>query len=172
MTQYMARSADNLLAYDTANDAEAEDPLATSEHPSKKRGILGLTIPTPNTSRFSMNIHSRILQKFPFLMEMFYWVITFLLYRMARVASQVILSKSRIWDVSQEHGLRILELEQFGPVSFLFPVREHGVQQWFIQGHQRALAITYPWDCGLYRLVLLRGPESFHICNTAADSLL
>ena len=73
-------------------------------------------------------------------MEMFYWVITFLLYRIARVTSQIIFSKTGIWDVSQEHGLRILEFEQVGPESFLFPIRELDVQQWFLQGHQRALA--------------------------------
>ncbi len=136
-----ARSADSLLLFDPANEDDAQDPIEASKRLPKKRNVCGLTLRTPNTSRFSNHIHSRILQKFPFLIEMFYWIVTYLFYRMTRVISQAIFSKTGIWDVSQENGLRILELEQFGPVSFLFPLREHDVQNWFMEGHQTALTV-------------------------------
>ncbi len=99
-----------------------------------------MAVYTPNTSRFADNVHSRILQKFPFLIEMFYWIVTYLFYRMTKVLSQQIFSES-IWAVSESHGLAVLEFEQFGPLSFLFPLTEHSVQHWFMSGHQTALTI-------------------------------
>jgi len=72
---------------------------------------------------------------------MFYWIVTYLFYRMTRVVSQAVFSRTGIWDVSQDHGLRILEFEQFGPLWFLFPIGERDVQQWFMEGHQTAMTI-------------------------------
>ena len=134
-----ARSSDELLFYDPANEDDAQDPVAASKHLAKKRKLCGLVLRTPNTSRFSNHVHSRILQKFPFLIEMFYWIITYLFYRMTKVFSQAIFSKTGIWDISQENGIRILEFEQFGVFSLFFPIREHDVQHWFMEGHQTAL---------------------------------
>lgn len=58
-------------------------------YPPKARTVLGcFTIQTPNSSRFAGHFHSRILQKFPFLIEMFYWVLTFLFYRMTAVGAE------------------------------------------------------------------------------------
>lgn len=71
---------------------------------------------------------------------MFYWIITYLFYRMTKVISRRIFSEE-IWDVAQAHGLQILDFEQFGPLSFLFPLKEHSVQFWFMEGHQTALTI-------------------------------
>ena len=131
-----ARSSDELLWDDGADD----DEIAAAKHYPKKRNCcFGMVVRTPNTSRFANNVHSRILQKFPFLMEMFYWVITYLFYRMTKVVSQNIFSKTGIWDVAQENGLRLLEIEQLSFLSFLFPFTEHDVQHWFMNGHQSGL---------------------------------
>lgn len=136
-----ATSTDNLLWYDTQNESDPQNLAAVSKHRSKQRSCCGVTIVTPNSSRFSKHLHSRILQKFPFLMEMFYWIITYLFYRLTKVVSQEIFSKTGIWEVAQDHGLAVLEFEQFGWLSFLFPVTEHGFQQWFMQDHQTALTV-------------------------------
>lgn len=133
-----ARSSDELLFYDPANEDDPQDPIAASRHLPKRRRMCGMSVSTPNTSRFSNHIHSRLLQKFPFLIEMFYWVITYLFYRSTKVASKALFSEG-VWDVSQENGLRVLWFEQFSFFSFLFPVREHDVQHWFMNGHQTAL---------------------------------
>ena len=81
------------------------------------------------------------MQKFPFLMEMFYWVITYAFYRSTALLSQAIFSKTAIWDVAQDHALAILEFEQFSWLSFLWPIREQDVQQWFMHGHQTFLTV-------------------------------
>ena len=133
-------SSEDLLWYDPDNDDDSQDPLSSSKHLSKRRTVCGLLVSTPNSSRFSDHLHSRILQKFPFLIEMFYWIITYLFYRMTKVLSQKIFTKSII-DVAQAHGLAILEFEQFSWASFLFPFKEHSVQHWFMEGHQDALTV-------------------------------
>jgi hypothetical protein len=136
-----ARSSDELLRYDVANVDDLEEAATSSKHQPKRRNCCGLVIMTPNSSRFSNHLHSRIMQKFPFLMEMFYWIITYLFYRMTKVISQEIFSKTGIWEVAQDNGLRILEFEQFSRLSFLFPLREHNVQRWFMKNHQTALTV-------------------------------
>ena len=135
-----ADSSDNLILYDSDNSDDPQDLLTSSKHLPKRRRVCGCLIYTPNTSQFANNFLSRILQKFPFLIEMFYWIITYLSYRMTKVISQGIFSEG-IWDLAQAHGLEILDFEQFGPLSFLFPIKEHSVQFWFMEGHQTALTV-------------------------------
>jgi hypothetical protein len=134
-------SSDDLLWYDPDNNDDPQDALSSStKYLPKRRRCCGLSVYTPNTSRFSEHIHSRILQRFPFLVEMFYWIVTYLFYRMTKVNSQRIFTTSII-DVAQAHGLSVLEFEQFSWASFLFPWKEHEVQQWFMEGHQTALTL-------------------------------
>ena len=71
---------------------------------------------------------------------MFYWIITYLFYRLTKVLSQQIFTKSII-EVAQAHGLALLEFEQFSWARFLFPVKEYSVQHWFMEGHQDALTV-------------------------------
>lgn len=134
-------SSDDLLWYDPNNNDDPQDALSSStKYLPKRRRCCGLSVYTPNTSRFSDHIHSRILQRFPFLVETFYWIITYLFYRMTKVNSQRIFTTSII-DVAQAHGLSVLEFEQFSWASSLFPWKEHEVQQWFMEGHQTALTL-------------------------------
>lgn len=135
-----ARSSDELLAtYDPENDDDSQDYIGASKGLPKTRRCCGTTVLTPNTARFKDNFHSRVFQKYPFLIEMFYWIINYAFYRMTSITSQRIFSSTGIWDVAKGHGIAVLEFEQFGWLSFLFPIRELSVQQWFMHGHQDAL---------------------------------
>jgi len=141
-----ARSSNDLLARDymVANqisDDDSVDSLSTMKNPPKRRKCCWVVIYTPNTSRFVEHYHSRLLQKFPFLIEMFYWIITYAFYRCTRVLSEAIFSGRGIWEVAQEHGLAILEFEQYSWLSFLWPVKEVSVQRWFMHGHQTLLTV-------------------------------
>ncbi|KAI6247055.1 hypothetical protein HI914_04932 [Erysiphe necator] len=93
------------------------------------------------TGQFSRNFQSRIMQKYPFLIEMFYWIITYGFYRCTAISSQIIFSKTGIWDVAQNHGLSILKFEHTSMISFLWPVYENEVQQWFMQNHESFLTV-------------------------------
>ncbi|RDW59617.1 hypothetical protein BP6252_12704 [Coleophoma cylindrospora] len=133
-------SRDYMISNDSSDDISVET-MSTMKNPPKKRTCCGTNVYTPNTARFANHFHSRIMQKFPFLMEMFYWIITYAFYRCTSLASQAIFSETGIWDVAQDHGLTVLEFEQFSWLSFLWPVHEVDVQQWFMHGHQTFLTV-------------------------------
>ncbi|KAK4990561.1 hypothetical protein LTR50_002417 [Elasticomyces elasticus] len=137
-----ARPSDGLLTYysNSGHNGEEDDFVRTTKHHRKKKYCSGISFDTPDTSRFANNMHSRMLQRFPFLIEMFYWTTNFLFYRMTSTLSQRMFASTGIWAVAQAHGLAVLEAEEFGWSSFLFPVREREVQQWFTRGHQDALS--------------------------------
>jgi hypothetical protein len=139
-----ARRTGDLTFEHLLSDSDTEDSSAnavsTISHPPKKRGCCWTTFHTPNSSRFADHYHSRLLQKFPFLIEMFYWSITFAFHQCTNVLAQVIFSKTGIWDVAQDHGLAVLEFEELSWLSFLWPITELEVQQWFMERHQTFLA--------------------------------
>lgn len=132
-------SSDGLLSYDP--DHGDDLPVSTTKNPPKRRNCCGLAFETPNTSRFRNHIHSRLLQKFPFLIEMFYWVINYAFYRFTSIASQKLFAGSGIWNVAQRNGIAVLEAEQESFFKFLFPIQERSVQQWFMHGHQDGLSV-------------------------------
>ncbi|KAG6038591.1 hypothetical protein E4U41_004013 [Claviceps citrina] len=99
-----------------------------------------LRFTTPNSSRFAQNVHSRILQKFPFLMEMFYWGLSFGAYRYTKLLAQAMYGGQRaMWDSAQQHGLSILDFEarlwggnRRAPERWL----EWRIQRWFLRGSE------------------------------------
>ena len=135
---------------------DKQDYMTATNHPSKKQTLLGFTFETPNTFRFKNNTHSRMLQRFPFLLEMFYWVINYCFYRMTAILSQKIFSGRGIWEVAESHGLAVLEIERRGFLSYLFP-RELDIQQWFIHNHQGALSVLNK----VYALIHIPGTVGF-----------
>ncbi|KAG5297703.1 integral membrane protein [Histoplasma ohiense] len=150
-------SITQLLSYDPRSEDGEQDAISASSHQWKKRYCFGMVIWTPNTSRFAGNLHSRIMQRFPFLVEMFYWIVTYFFYRMTKLVSQKVFSKTGIWDVALQNGLRVLEIEQSSWLSFLFPWTEHDVQQWFMHGHQSSLTALNRF----YALVHIPGTVGF-----------
>ncbi|TLD36461.1 integral membrane protein [Venturia nashicola] len=134
-----ARSSDELLPYDLRNDGSSNEYLGVTATLPKTRRLCCFVVHTPNTARFRDTFFSRVLQKYPFLIEMFYWVINYAFYRMTSITSQRIFGETNIWEVAQGHGIAVLQFEQFSWLSFLFPVSERSVQQWFMHGHQHFL---------------------------------
>jgi hypothetical protein len=133
-------STDRLISYPSDSDSELED-VSTTKNPPKRRKVGCFKFTTPNTSRFRNSTHSRILQRFPFLVEMMYWIINYAFYRMTSVLSNELYSGKGIWDAAKGHGISVLEAEEYGILGFLFPIRERNVQQWFMHGHQDALTV-------------------------------
>ncbi|KAI0995349.1 hypothetical protein K3495_g12833 [Podosphaera aphanis] len=137
------RSSDEFAAFEYMLSNEYyEDSLGAAKYLPRHKFCCGLTtLVTPGSSHFSHHLHSRIMQKFPFLVEMFYWIITYAFYRSTALLSQAIFSKTGIWGVAQEHGVAILEFEKLSWFSFFFPIHENEVQQWFMHGHQAFLTV-------------------------------
>ena len=134
-------------------------------HPPKTRWFMGLwRIQTPNSSRFARHWHSRVLQKFPFLIEMFYWLVSFLFYRLTIVLAQAYYGGHKtMWDSATNHGLILLEAEAyFWSDGYQGPQRwvEWRIQRFFLHGAQigdyRAIWLT----------ILNRGYALIHIPGT------
>lgn len=116
------------------------DASTTTSHPSKKRSCCGTIVHTPNSSRYRNNLHSRFIQKFPFLVEMFYWVVNLLAYVGVKAASEVFATEG-LWNTAEKHAIHILELEHNSTLSFMFPAREVDVQMFFRTEHPELLTI-------------------------------
>ncbi|KAL9112810.1 MAG: hypothetical protein Q9227_002886 [Pyrenula ochraceoflavens] len=134
-------SSDDLLSDDDSTDQESsEDQYTGTKYPSKKRSCCGMVVYTPNSSRFSDNFHSRILQKLPYLVEMFYWILNYLFYVCTKpITTNFVMSPDTVWATAQKHGISILHFEHHTIASIFFPISEVQFQQWFMNGHLSAL---------------------------------
>jgi hypothetical protein len=116
------------------------------------------TVSTPDNSRFANNVHSRVLAKFPFLIEMFYWALNFLTYVATKaIASNTLSRGGSVWDLAQKHALQVLWVEHDSFLRFLWPVHEAEFQGWFLSGHVGLLTVLNR----IYSLVHIPGSVSF-----------
>ncbi|KAI5453982.1 hypothetical protein NCC49_004975 [Naganishia albida] len=67
-------------------------------------------VPVPNTERFRRNITSRFLAYFPFLLEVWYWLLTYWVYQIAR-ALQALSMGDNTRSLSEAHARTILAIE-------------------------------------------------------------
>ncbi|EXJ85758.1 hypothetical protein A1O1_06126 [Capronia coronata CBS 617.96] len=150
-------SPDNSVDDDSylSNDS---DVFTSSKYPPKKRNCCGMVVHTPNSSRFADNFHSRILAKFPFLIEMFYWVLNLLFYTLTKAIAQVAFSGyDGLWQLAQDHGVLILDIEHKSWLRFLFPIQESDFQAWFLNNHLSAITFLNR----IYSLVHIPGTVAF-----------
>ncbi|KAF8419553.1 PAP2 superfamily-domain-containing protein [Tirmania nivea] len=104
--------------------------------PTRRMLFWGLwRVNTPNTTRFRGTWLSRVLNKFPFLIEMLYWIVTYALYQTSRILSQRYFADG-IWERAQANGEWILWVEHSpeSPLYYFFPVTELSIQRWFMSG--------------------------------------
>ncbi|KAH3913172.1 hypothetical protein HBI56_086800 [Parastagonospora nodorum] len=91
--------------------------------------IMGLQkeVVSPNTRRFQDYFLSRLLKKFPFLVEAWYWALIYWVYQLGRAFSAVTMVEGTV-TVARRHALQIIALEQR-----LHIFLELDVQRWFLQ---------------------------------------
>ncbi|KAK4942463.1 hypothetical protein LTR10_017759 [Elasticomyces elasticus] len=134
------------------------DVLTSTKYPPKKRNCCGMVLRTPNSSRFADHVHSRILAKFPFLIEMFYWVLNLLFYTLTKAIAQSFFTNyDGLRELAQDHGVLILDIEHKSWLSFLFPIEERDFQAWFLNGHLTAITFLNR----IYSLVHIPGTVAF-----------
>jgi len=143
-----SRSSMALLSdFDSACDTtsysilEEGDAHVSNDLYTKSETVCGITIKTQDSSRWAHHIHSRILQKFPFLVEMFYWIMNYLFYSVTKGMAQW-LSPAQIGvvQVARDHALNILDFEQQS-APWMFPIREVDFQSFLIQHHPSILTV-------------------------------
>ncbi|KAE8149877.1 PAP2 superfamily-domain-containing protein [Aspergillus avenaceus] len=118
----------------------------------------GVVIKVPDSSKWRRHIHSRIIQKFPFLVEMFYWVINYLFYACTKAIAMNLSPADRsVIQVAQGHAVDILDFEHQGLFRFFFPVDESDFQRYFIDYHPKWLTLFNR----IYSLVHIPGTVLF-----------
>lgn len=111
---------------------------------SKSRNCCCCTVRTPNTHRFRNHWHSQILQKFPFLIEMFYWALNYAVYSFTKVLAEDFYDGkgNGVVELAQSHGISILDFEHNSWARFFFPLSEVDVQRFFLaNGHTTLMTI-------------------------------
>jgi hypothetical protein len=156
-TNDRSHSADSLLSQsDSDSDAESMSEAARNEKTTwlgQRQTIWGIPL---DTSRFAGHLHSRILQKFPFLIEMFYWALNYVVYTMTKkIAAHMyaLQGSHEVTELAQKHALDILWFEHESIFSVFFPFTEVGVQKYFLENHQTILTAFNQ----LYSLVHIPG---------------
>ncbi|KAL4801270.1 PAP2 superfamily-domain-containing protein [Aspergillus unguis] len=116
----------------TASSIDSQD----GPHEPKRRVYGWFVITTPNSSRFARHIHSRIVQKFPFLVEMFYWILNYAFYSCTKaIAGALSPAGTDVVHLAQDHGISILNLEHRSFLRVFFPIEESDFQNFFLAGH-------------------------------------
>jgi len=110
---------------------------STSAPKSRFCGII--PVPSPeSTERFQNYPHSRLLQKFPFLVEMFYWALNYVAYSLTKKVAAAVYGQGghAVTELAQDHGIAILTLEHNTWLSIFFPLEEVAVQSFFLNEHK------------------------------------
>jgi hypothetical protein len=120
---------------------EDGDAYARGDLYTESENVYGITIKDRDSSRWAHHFHSRILQKFPFLVEMFYWIMNYLFYSVTKGMAQW-LSPPQIGvvQVARDHALSILDFEHQS-VPWMFPIKEVDFQTFFIKYHPSILTV-------------------------------
>lgn len=150
-------SSENLLGWrDPDYDSDSISARSISPSPLGKPQHHVCTIPieTPDSTRFANNFHSRILQKYPFLVEMFYWALNYVAYAMTKKTAAVLYGQSghAVTHMAQQTGINILNFEHHSMFSIFFPISEVQVQGFFL-GHKTAISFLNQ----IYSLVHIPG---------------
>lgn len=66
---------------------------------------------TPNSRQFKDRWFSRVLRKFPFMQEAFYWALIYWVYQLGRAFTALTLVSSTV-DVARHHALQLIRIEQ------------------------------------------------------------
>jgi len=77
----------------------------------RERKFFGYRIKTHNTARWRRTWVSRTLYRFPFLMEVWYWLLVYWTYQIGRAISAVSLKEGTV-AVARIHALKLIRLEQ------------------------------------------------------------
>ena len=145
-------------SFDSDSFGSDSDTFMPAKHASKKRKLCGTVVRTPNSSRFADNWHSRVLAKWPFLVEMFYWVLNLAFYAVTKAVAQSLFSTDDgLWQLAHDHGVLVLDIEHKSWLKFLFPIQESDFQAWFLHGHLTAITFLNRF----YSLVHIPGTVSY-----------
>jgi len=114
--------------------------------------MLGLKkeVVSPNTRRFQGYFLSRLLKKFPFLVEAWYWALIYWVYQLGRAFTAVTLVEGTV-DVARRHALQVIHLEQRLHIFFELPI-----QHWLLKH-----SFLLHWTNRIYSFIHIPGTILF-----------
>ncbi|KAK5120645.1 hypothetical protein LTR85_006003 [Meristemomyces frigidus] len=155
-------SSENLLGWRDPDYDSEESSLRSrspSPMPQEQQHVCGIPVESPDSNRFANHFHSRILQKYPFLIEMFYWALNYVAYAMTKKMAGVIYGRGghHVTALAQENGIAILNLEHDSILKIFFPIGEAQLQQFFLNHHKPIMTFFNQ----IYSLVHIPGTVAF-----------
>lgn len=157
-----SRSSEETLVdpdiYEEASDSDDAMLLHPISNFPKRTSSANRALSFPDTDppgQYTHLIHSRILQKFPFLIEMFYWGLNYLAYLFSKEGAVKLhnLNGKVNVQLAEDHGIGILNFEHQSMFSFLFFIPEVDVQRFFLKDHVGTMTILNQ----IYSLVHIPG---------------
>lgn len=101
--------------------------VLTHDSPWRKRQLrlLGLRarVTSPNTRVFKDRLLSRLLRKFPFLVEAWYWALIYWVYQLGRAFTALTLVESTV-DVARQHAIQLIHIEQSLHIFWELPIQQ------------------------------------------------
>ncbi|RDA88234.1 hypothetical protein CP532_0321 [Ophiocordyceps camponoti-leonardi (nom. inval.)] len=107
----------------------------------------------PNTALFRHRLLSRLLHRFPFLVEAWYWALIYWVYQLGRAFTAITLVEGTV-TVARKHALQLIHLEQRLGIFLELPV-----QKWFL-----ARPLLLHWINRTYSFIHIPGTIFFLVC--------
>jgi hypothetical protein len=129
--------------------------LLPREPPTRRRRKVEIfrfkrIVSTPNTMVFKDRFLSRVLQKFPFLTEAWYWFLIYWVYQVGRAITALTIVEGTV-TVARKHALQVIHLEQRLHIFWEVPF-----QKWFL-GHP----VLLHWINRIYSFIHIPGTIFF-----------
>ncbi|KAK1830183.1 PAP2 superfamily-domain-containing protein [Podospora conica] len=127
-------SSTSTIWHDTSDGNTA---LPSSRWRERKLKFFGWehTVTTPNTEVHKDRFLSRVLRRYPFLVEVWYWALIYWVYQLGRAFTAVTLKATTV-DTAREHALQVIHVEKWLGIFV-----EPAIQQWFL-GHPELMRWT------------------------------
>ncbi|EXJ90253.1 hypothetical protein A1O1_03352 [Capronia coronata CBS 617.96] len=101
--------------------------LPSQEDKWRKRDICFLgyrkVVETPNTAVFRNRLLSRVLHRYPFLVEAWYWALIYWVYQLGRAFTAVTLVEGTV-DVARRHALQLIQVEKRLHIFWEIPIQK------------------------------------------------
>ncbi|KAH8813047.1 hypothetical protein F5884DRAFT_321646 [Xylogone sp. PMI_703] len=149
------RSSRKFSQEDDLESRSSSPSLLTDQEPHWRTQTLHFfkwkrEVVTPNTRRFKSYMLSRLLEKFPFLVECWYWALIYWVYQLGRAATAVWIVEGTV-HAARKHALQVIAWEQK-----LNIFHELEVQRWFM-GHPFLMT----WINRIYSFIHIPGSIAF-----------
>jgi len=129
------RDYDGVLEEDL--EARTMSPsLLVAQEPKWRTRRLGIGgretyVTTPNTRRFKGYVLSRLLERFPFLVECWYWALIYWVYQLGRAATAVWIVEGTV-HVARKHALEVIAAEERLHIFWELSIQKFFMQNQFI----------------------------------------